>query len=829
MTISYHWLHDYLPVKLDPEQLSKILTSIGLEVEAMHHYEEVPGNLQGLVTGEVIECGPHPNADKLKITQVSTGAGSTLAIVCGAPNVAAGQKVVVAVPGTTIHPVKGEPVTLKAAKIRGVESHGMLCAEDEIGIGENHDGIIVLPPATPVGVPAAQVFNPYTDWVYEIGLTPNRMDAMSHLGVARDVCAYLTHHEGKVCTVKLPYPAHFEPGSQAETIAVTIENPLACARYSGISVSGITPGPSPAWMQHRLRAIGLRPINNVVDITNYILHETGQPLHAFDAHRIAGSKIIVKNLPEGTPFIALDGKERKLGAEDLMICDGSGPVAIGGVFGGLNSGIQDDTRDIFLESAWFEPQGVRKTSMKLGLRTDAAIRFEKGVDISGTVQVLQRAALMIKELAGGKISSRVTDVFPQPPARRTVSLTYSYLERLSGKAYPADAVKKILTALGFTIESELKDQAGHITGISVAVPFHKTDISIPADLVEEVMRIDGLDNIEIPVAIRISPAVETNPAAFALKEKIAGYLVGLGFNEVLTNSISNSAYFDAYPDGDKVRLLNNLSSELDVLRPSMLETGLETLAFNLNRKNLSLKMFEFGKTYGHLPEGETGLTPFREVDHLCLYLTGSLGEDTWHLKTTPVDYYYAKGVTEALLGLCGLKGVPGAPAGAAGDLASAFEYTYKGPDKSFAGARLARVGQVDKKYADRFDIRQPVFFVDMDWAKIASLYSRQVILYQEVARFPAVQRDLALVVDESIPYAKIEAAAFKDSNKLKRLRSVQLFDVFRSEKLGAGKKSVALSFTFQDEEKTLTDKEIDAMMQQLTRTFESELGAGLRK
>jgi phenylalanyl-tRNA synthetase beta chain len=812
MTISYHWLHDYLPVRIEPETLSKILTSIGLEVESLHLFEEVQGSLRGLVTGKVLECDPHPNADKLKVTLVDVGSGDPLQVVCGASNVAKGQAVVVAMPGVTIYPVKGEPLTLKAAKIRGVESQGMLCAEDEIGWGESHAGIMVLPEGTAPGTTLTQLLEPYTDWVYEIGLTPNRMDAMSHLGVARDVCAYLTHHEGKPHAVKSPFKGDFKEDDRALPIKVTVDNTEACRRYAGVSLSGLQFGPAPKWMRDRLKAIGVRPISNIVDITNYILHETGQPLHAFDSNHVRGREIVVKNLPEGTPFLTLDGKERKLSAEDLMICDAEGGVCIAGVFGGLDSGINDGTKDIFLESAWFEPTTIRKTSFRHGLRTDAALRFEKGVDISNTVAVLQRAAQLIKEVAGGKISSAVVDIYPKVPAPVSVTLTYDYLHKLSGKIYPAATATTILKALGFTVEQETA------SGITVTVPTSKTDIRLPADLVEEIMRIDGLDNIGIPAGITLTPAVEADRAVSALKEKAAGFLVGLGFNEIMTNSISNSAYFDAFED--KVTLLNSLSSELDVLRPSMLETGLEVLAYNLNRKNLSLKMFEFGKTYGHDREGK-GKTPFKETDHLCLYLTGATGEDTWHRKAVPVDLYYAKGATEALLKLCGLPVTDKVASPASGPTEGAgIVYLHDGQP-------VARTCQVPSKTADRFGIRQPVFFVDIDWGTVTALYNRQPVKYKEVARFPSVQRDLALVMDEGIAYDRIKAAAF--GGKLKKLRSVDLFDVFRSDKIGAGKKSVALAFTFQDEEKTLTDKEIDAMVQQLAQTFAKELGAEIRK
>ena len=501
MTISYNWLSEYLPEKIESEKLSKILTAIGLEVESMEPYEEVKGGLKGLVIGEVITCEKHPDADKLSLTTVNIGTADPLQIVCGAPNVAVGQKVVVATIGSTIYPSTGELLTMKKAKIRGAESHGMICAEDEIGLGQSHAGIMVLPADAKVGTPAAEYFNTYNDIIFEIGLTPNRMDAMSHLGVAKDVCAYLSHHHKKDTHVKSPFKNNFKADSQNLKIDVTIENETACQRYSGVTIAGVTIAESPKWLQQKLKSIGLRPINNIVDITNFILHETGQPLHAFDANKITGNKVIVKNVPESTAFITLDEKERKLSAEDLMICNADVPMCIGGVFGGLHSGVTASTKNIFLESAWFNPVTIRKTSLRHGLRTDAAARFEKGVDISNTVNVLKRAAIMIKEIAGGEIASDVIDVYPDPKQKTEVGLKYHYLKKLSGKNYHGDTIKNILTSLGFEMIKEGMDE------LFVKVPFSKPDITIAADLVEEIMRIDGLDNVEIQQMITIAPSV----------------------------------------------------------------------------------------------------------------------------------------------------------------------------------------------------------------------------------------------------------------------------------------------------------------------------------
>jgi phenylalanyl-tRNA synthetase beta chain len=808
MTISYNWLCDYLPVKIEPERLSRILTSVGLEVEGLEQYEAVSGGLKGLVIGEVLECGPHPNADKLKLTRVNTGGPEPLSIVCGAANVAAGQKVVVAPPGTTIYPVNGEPVTLKIAKIRGVESHGMICAEDEIGLGESHAGILVLPAAAPVGMPAAEWFKPYSDTLVEIGLTPNHMDAMSHWGVARDVCAWLSLHENKEYRPKLPSVDAFTVGGNSLPVDVSILNPRSCGRYSGLSIMGITIKESPRWMQEKLKAIGIRSINNIVDITNFVLHELGQPLHAFDLDAISGRKIVVRNLPEGTPFVTLDEKERKLSAEDLMICDAAGGLAMAGVFGGLHSGISAATRNIFLESAWFNPTDIRKTSFRHGLRTDAALHFEKGMDISGTVHALKRAAMLILELAGGEIASEIVDVYPEKRMKPIVVLTYAYLKKLSGKDYAPDAVKNILLSLGFEITGE---DGG---GIRVAVPWHKPDISLPADIVEEIMRIDGLDNIEIPAAITISPSVENNPSQNAWKHETASWLVGQGFNEILTNSITNSAYFTDQELTSAVKMINNLSAELNIMRPSMLETGLESIAYNLNRKSGRLRFFEFGKTYS-----SGGVGDYREVNHLCLYLTGELTEDTWKEDGKPVDFYYLKGLCERLFEVMGLQ--------FAGWSELRDPKLSTGLSVILDDQVLLEAGIVRTETLKQFDIRQPVLFADIRWDILLTPASARKIEFRELPRQLPVYRDLAMVVGKALPYENVEAAI--RSTRLDKLREVKLFDIFESEKLGSDKKSLALSLTFLDEEKTLTDKEIDGMVGRIMTALEKEVQAEIRK
>jgi len=807
MTISYNWLSEYLPEKIEPEKLSKILTAIGLEVESLEHYESIKGGLKGLVIGEVVECAQHANADKLKVTKVNTGNGQLLQIVCGAPNVAARQKVVVATVGTTIYPLKGEPMTMKVAKIRGVESHGMICAEDEIGFSEDHAGIMVLPDDAEVGTPASEYFKTYADWIYEIGLTPNRSDAMSHLGVAKDVCAYLSHHEQKTVKPKMPFTETFKPDNNNLPITVTIENKEACQRYSGISIAGVTVKESPQWLQDKLKAIGQKPINNIVDITNFILHETGQPLHAFDADEIKGGKVIVKNLPEGSIFTTLDGKERKLTANDLMICNAEEGMCIAGVYGGVKSGVKNSTKNIFLESAWFNPVNIRRTSIYHDLRTDAAARFEKGVDISNTVNVLKRAALLIKEIAGGTIASDIEDVYPKREEKVKVGLKYSYLKKLSGKNYQPDAVKNILENLGFDIINE------SVNELMVTVPYNKTDIKLPADLVEEVVRIDGLDNIEIPKAITITPATEKLALKENLKEKLSNYLTGIGFCEILTNSITNAAYFNEQELQTAVRMLNSLSADLNMMRPSMLETGLSVIAHNLNRKNNDLKLFEFGKTYA-----KTKNSNYVETDHLSIYVSGQERDTNWKEKSRPIDIFYMKGLTDRILRLVGI---------------NQFSYETATLEKMRTTVNvihhkkvIATIASVDHQTLSKFDIRQPVYFIDLRWQDIMAAVKTLQVRIAELPKQLPVHRDLAMVVEKATTYNSVEKTI--QTIGLEKLKEVQLFDIFESDKLGIDKKSLAVSFTFLDEEKTLTDKEIDGMMNKIIQSLENNLKAQIR-
>lgn len=805
MKISYNWLHDYLPEAIEPKKLSEILTSIGLEVESLDLYENIKGSLKGLITGEVITCKPHPNADKLKLTSVDVNKDAPLQIVCGAPNVAVGQKVIVAPVGTTIYPFDGAPVTMKVARIRGIESYGMICAEDEVGLSNNHSGIYILSGDAKPGKDVADYFNIYTDWIYEIGLTPNRMDAMSHIGVAKDVCAWLTHHNNKTAKIKPPQAANIQVTQHENDFTIAIENTEACKRYSGLYISNVNIQESPAWLRNHLTAIGQRPINNIVDITNFILHETGQPLHAFDADALTTKKVVIKNLPEGTSFKTLDDVERKLSHQDLMICNDDEPVCIAGVFGGVGSGVTSNTKNIFLESAWFSPTSIRQTSLKHGLRTEAAIRFEKGVDISGTVAALQRAALLIKEVAGGD-AGNIIDVYPVETEKKIVTLQYKYLKKLSGKVYEPSVVKNILIALDFDVISETNET------LTVAAPLSKNDIALPADLVEEVVRIDGLDKIELSKSITISPSLQADVLREQLKEKIAQILSGLGFNEVIINSISNSKIFTGDKLTNAVKLLNNLSADLDIMRPSILETGLEILAYNINRKNNELKFFEFGKAYRI--NGEKYL----EEEFVCCWMTGKNDTQTWKNKIGKPDFFTAKGIIENLLKHLNIPNI-------------IFSEVQKNKDGfyqtiSAGNLDLGKIIQVDTSILKTFDIRQTVVFIELNYSNVLSEHKSK-IAYRELTQFPIVERDLAVVVNKQLSYREIEQVIYKTS--VDYLQSFSLFDIFESDKIGADKKSFAINFIFLNPDKTLTDTDIEILMQKIIHALEKNLNAEIRK
>ncbi len=801
MTISYQWLLDYLPEALPVNELSQILTSIGLEVEAIERAEAIRGGLEGLLIGEVLTCAKHPNADKLSVTTVNVGGENPLKIVCGAPNVAAGQRVVIAPVGATVHPTNGDSFPIKKAKIRGEESEGMICAEDEIGLGESHAGIMILPADAPIGARAKDYFNvPETDFTIHIGLTPNRSDANSHIGVARDVCAYLTHHKGKKYNIVLPAESK-NTVAAISPVKVTVDAVEACPRYSGISLKNVKVGESPEWLKLRLTAIGVRSINNIVDVTNYVLHEFGQPLHAFDADKINGNEIIVKFLPEGTPFIGLDEKERKLRASDLIICDTKGPLAIGGVFGGLHSGITDITTNVFLESAYFDSRHIRITSTHFGLRTDAATHFEKGVDINNVIPALERAAALIAEVSGGEIVSAVADLYPVALKPAEVVITYSYINKLSGKAYAPEVVKETLSALGFVVKADNAD------GLTLQVPSNKPDVSQPADIVEEILRIDGLDNVQLTGRLNIA-LTKALPGDREIKERVAELLCGIGLQEIVTNSIVNSKY---YPGQENlVRMINSLSSELDVMRPSMLESGLEVIQYNCNRKNQDLSLFEFGNVY-HIAEGK-----YIQQQRLAIWLTGNVKAAQWNQKAQKADAYYLKGMINNMLAY---GGITNATVSYADN--NTPETTWKWKNNV-----LCTISRVAAPKLKEMDIKQDVFFADIHWDNWVKAMAAHKIKYAEVPKFPAVSRDLAIVLDKEVTYKQVQDAT--EQLKITSLQSFGLFDVFESEKLGAGKKSYALSYTFQLQDRTLTDTETEAVMKQLIDVYTNKLNAQIR-
>ena len=814
MIVSYQWLLEYLPEPLPVNELSKILTSIGLEVEAVEPVESVRGGLEGLVIGVVLTCKKHPNADKLSVTTVDIGGAEPLHIVCGAPNVAAGQKVVVAPVGATVYPTEGASFLIKKAKIRGEESAGMICAEDEIGLGKSHEGVMVLPADAVPGTLAKEYFNiPKTDFAIHIGLTPNRSDANSHIGVARDVCAYLTHHNGERFIVSMP-EVDFSESTGEKTIKVHIEAPFACPRYTGISLQNVTVGPSPEWLKQRLQTIGVRSINNIVDVTNYVLHEYGQPLHAFDADKIEGD-IHVRFMPEGTSFIGLDGKERKLKADDLMICDAvleglpegvysvPTPLAMGGVFGGVDSGITEATTNIFIESAYFDPKHIRRTSLYHGLRTDAATHFEKGVDINNVLPALKRAVALIMEIAGGEAISGITDEYPQPLQPVVVSATYKYIQKLSGKEYAPTAINNVLAASGFEIVNSTNEE------LTVKVPSNKTDVSQPADLVEEILRIDGLDNIEISNRLNIA-LTKAYPSDRETRERIAELLCGTGMQEIVTNSIVNSKY---YPERtDLVRMINSLSSELDVMRPSLLEGGLEVIQYNCNRKSQDLSLFEFGNTYTQ--QGDK----YIQESKLGVWITGNVRAAHWDQQAQRTNIFFLKGVIKNLLDYSAIR-------------SCSFSFNDTNGENELVGKWKNKIlciaKQIPAKRLGEFDIKQEVYFAEIYWDVWVKAMAANAISYSEVPKFPSVQRDLAIILDGGITYKQVEEVT--EQLKLSELQSFSLFDVFESEKIGKGKKSYALSYTFQLQDRTLTDAETEQLMNRLIDAYKNKLSAQIRE
>lgn len=800
MEISYNWLQSYLTQQVNIDDLSNILTSIGLEVEAIEKSEVIKGSLEGLLIGEVLTRAQHPNADKLSITTVNLGDGKIVPIVCGAPNVAAGQKVVVAPVGATVYPLEGDSFAIKSAKIRGEISEGMICAEDEIGLGNSHDGIMVLPQDAPVGTLAATYFNiASADKTISIGLTPNRTDAMSHIGVAKDVIAYINHHEQKNLTIVSPELTEYSVEKDLP-IAINIEDHIACPRYMGQIISGFQVAPSPEWLQLRLKAIGVRPINNIVDITNFVLHEYGQPLHAFDYDKIEGKAITVKKLANETNFKTLDNKEVKLRDSDLMICDAKGGICIAGVYGGLDSGITDGTTTLFLESAYFDPKTIRRTSLHHGLRTDAATHFEKGVDINLVPIALQRAISLIIEIAGGKVASKVYDIYPEVLAAKQVKTSFAYINQLCGKEYTNNQIIGILKNLGFEIISQDEEI------FEVLVPTNKADVSQAADLAEEVLRIDGLDNIAFSGQISMSLNTRPEPADRKLKEKLANHLCHIGMNEIITNSITNSKY---YPErNDLVKMLNSLSSELDIMRPELLESGLEVLAYNINRKQQNLMMFELGNVYSQSEIGK-----YHQAPKLGIWLTGLYQAQQWQAKAVPQSIYTAKGIVEQLLGICGIQ-------------KTKETISEAGVEWTRGKIKLAKAEKIISKKLSDFDIKQDVYYVEIDIKALTEAAIATKVKYSELPKFPAMKRDLALVVDKIVTYDQV--ASIARGLKWPSYQGFELFDVFESEKLGTDKKSLALSFAFQLSDRTLTDQEVDEMMQSIIKQYEKEIGATIR-
>ncbi len=805
MTISYNWLKEYIDIPESAEEIGRVLTSGGLEVESVEEHETVKGGMKGLVVGEVLTCAKHPNADKLSVTTVNVGQEKPLNIVCGAPNVAAGQKVIVALTGTTVHPSKGDPFTIKSSRIRGEQSEGMICAEDEIGIGESHAGIIVLDPSSKVGTPAAELYNIQSDFIFEIGLTPNRADAASHIGVARDIKA------SKSRDIRWPSVDAFRVENTSRPIPVEVVNAEACPRYSAVTISGVKVAESPEWLRNRLLSVGLTPINNIVDITNYVLHEVGQPLHAFDADRISGSKVLVKTLAAGSKFTTLDGKERSLLQNDLMICNAdSEGMCIAGVFGGAHSGITSATTNVFLESACFAPDYVRKTSQHHQLKTDASFRFERGTDPNVTVYALKRAALLIKELAGGTISSDIVDIYPNPVANRSILIKDKNVNRLIGKEIPREECLSILERLDIRILEKTSDT------YLVSVPPYRVDITQEADVIEEILRIYGFNNIPLSDFAHSDFLAEFPVKDIdKFKRSIGEMLTGNGFYEIWTNSLTNAAYQQKHKlsfTGEAVEILNKLSEEQGILRQTLLFTGLEVCAYNINRRQKDVRLFEFGKVYWK-DQGK-----YKEAEKLAMFLSGSAETENWRRKTGPVTYYdLAQQVHHVLLksGLTNVKQEK-----VQDQLLEYGIVILRGRDE------IGRIGKVKTSLLKDFGVKQEIFFAELSTSLLFQAANPKLVI-QEVPKFPEVRRDLSLVIDKQISFDEIKNLIYATEKKL--IRNIIAFDVYEGDKLSADKKAYALGFTLLDESKTLTDEEIDHTMQKLMTAFEQKLGAVIRK
>jgi phenylalanyl-tRNA synthetase beta chain len=815
MNISYNWLKQYIDIDLPTEEVGIILTSIGLEVEGIETFETIKGGLEGFVIGEVKTCAKHPNADKLSVTTVDIGTGDILAIVCGAPNVAAGQKVVVATIGTTVY-MGNESFVIKKGKLRGEDSHGMICAEDELGLGTSHDGIMVLDPAAVPGTLAKDYFKVSSDQIFVIGLTPNRIDAASHYGVARDLAAYLAQQ--KSISLKKPSVDAFKIDNTSSAIKVKVENTEACPRYTGLTITGITIKPSPEWLQMRLKSIGLNPINNVVDVTNFILHELGQPLHAFDAAKITGKEIIVKTLPEGTKFITLDKAERTLSESDLMICNTTEGMCIAGVFGGIESGVSDTTNSIFLESACFNPVYIRKTAKRMQISTDSSFRFERGTDPNMPIYALKRAAMLIKEVAGGEITSEITDIYPTPIADFEVDLKYNYVDSLIGKTIDRDVIKNILTSLDIKVVGE------NAEGLSLQVAPYRVDVQRPADVVEELLRIYGYNNVEFSENVKGTLSYIDKPDKERVVNAISDWLSANGFNEMMTNSLTKSGYYDGletFKSNDLVMMLNPLSQDLNCMRQTLLFGGLEAVAHNTNRRNPDLKLYEFGNTYKkEAPHKGQPLQGYTEELHLSMVITGLKAQPNWINHEETSSFFFIKAYAENILRRVGLDPDKMEVKDLSNDI-YADALVYK-----LGNQELCTIGLINKKLLQRFDIKAPVYHADFQWNKVLKLMRSVKVTFEELPKFPEVRRDLSMVLNKDIQFSQIRNVALKTERKL--LKRVNLFDVYEGDKIAQGKKSYAVSFILQDLEKTLTDQQIDKIMDSLTQAIEKQVGAQIR-
>ena len=808
MKISYNWLKQFIKVDWNAEKTGNLLTDLGLEIEGIERYESVKGGLEGIVVGEVLTCEQHPNADRLKVTTVNIGADAPLQIVCGAPNVAAGQKVPIATIGTTLYTTEGEAWTIKKGKIRGEESHGMICAEDELGLGESHDGIMVLDAQLKAGALASELFKVEIDQVFEIGLTPNRADAMSHYGVARDLRAGLLQHEISLELIT-PSLSSYHVDARSLKIDVDVQDKEKCPRYCGVTISGVKVDTSPNWLIHRLKSIGISPINNIVDATNYVLHELGQPLHAFDAHKISGNKIEVKTCKTGTKFTTLDGVVRDLHADDLMICDAKKPMCIAGVFGGIDSGVSESTTNIFLESAFFDPVSVRKTAKRHALNTDASFRFERGIDPNLTEYALKRAALLILDIAGGEITSDIVDAYPKKIKDFEVRLSFENAKKLIGEEIPKETIKSILTSLEIKVNNVTE------TGLGLTVPAYRNDVQREADIIEEILRVYGYNNIGTTEKLNASISNSSRFEDYKLQNIIGNQLASQGFYEIMANSLTTPKYIELSEDlnaDHNVKMLNPLSNDLEVMRQSLLFSGLEAVSRNINRKREDLKLFEFGKTYHQYSDKR------EEHKHLSLFVTGNKTEARWNAVTVPSDFFYLKGTLETILQRLGLTRLKSAP--------TKSDIFSEGMSLAIGKKTLVNFGLVKKSVLKHFGISQNVLFADFNWDNVLEMAQHNKIKFSAISKYPEVRRDFALLLDHSVSFEDIHTIAKQTEKQL--LKNVNLFDVYEGKNLPAGKKSYAVSFTLQDEHKTLNDKQIDKIMSKLQSNFETKLGAELR-